>query len=314
MVTAKAFIEQVLIPLQQGWGYIYGTWGTLWTKEKQAASTREMTVKYGSRWIGDMVTDCSGLLRWALHQLGEDIVHHARYQYTDYCDKKGRLVHGRMEDGMPILPGTAVFLKGSKPHIHHVGVYIGDNVCEEAKGTVYGVVTSKLDHWDYWGELKMVDYTDAAALEGGDPGRFVPQDPEEAEAGTIIKAVVNNPQTWLNVRSAPSSEAQIVMKIRKGSVVDALDAGEPEWWKIRYDGKTGWAFAKYLDPIGEEGEGPWPSEGETQPEPPEQDVGNNPETDGPDIILSEMADCIQDIYKNIEELTELVRQLKEAIR
>lgn len=314
MVTAKAFIEQVLIPLQQGWGYIYGTWGSVWTKAKQDSATREMTVKYGSRWIGDIVTDCSGLLRWALHQLGEDIVHHARYQYTDYCTRKGKLVNGRREDGNPILPGTAVFLQGKESKIHHVGVYVGDNTCVEAKGTVYGVVTSTLSHWDHWGELNMVDYTDAAQLEGGDPSRFKPGSAEEAEAGTIIKAVVNNPQTWLNVRSKPNGDAQIVMKIRKGSVVDLLDAGEPDWWKIRYDGKTGWAFAKYLDPIGEEGEGPWPSEGETQPEPPEQDAGNNPETDGPDIILSEMADCIQDIYKNIEELTELVRQLKEAVR
>lgn len=144
---------------------IYGTWGTLWTEKKQKAATRAMTVKYGSRWIGKRVTDCSGLLRWALRQLGEDIVHHARYQYTECCKPKGRLVNGRREDGQPILPGTAVFLQGKEPHIHHVGVYVGHGVCIEAKGTLYGVVTSELSHWDHWGELKMIDYTDAARID-----------------------------------------------------------------------------------------------------------------------------------------------------
>ena len=85
IVTAKDFITQCCIPLHEGWGYIYGTWGIVWTTARQKAATRDMTVRYGSRWIGKKVTDCSGLLRWALNQLGEKIVHHARYQYTEYC-------------------------------------------------------------------------------------------------------------------------------------------------------------------------------------------------------------------------------------
>ena len=164
----------------------YGTWGTIWTQAKQDAATREMTIKYGSRWIGRMVTDCSGLLRWALYQLGETIVHHARYQYTDYCNVKGKLVNGHREDGKPVLPGSAVFLQGSEAHIHHVGVYVGGDTVIEAKGTIYGVVTSHLNHWDHWGELKMVDYTNAADLETGEP--ITPEQPEDAQAGTIIRA------------------------------------------------------------------------------------------------------------------------------
>ena len=121
--------------------------------------------RYGAKWIGKPVTDCSGLLRRALYWLGESIAHHARYQYTDYCRKKGRLVNGRREDGTLPLPGSAVFLKGKKPNIHHVGVYVGDDTVVEAKGTSSGVVTSRLSRWDYWGELKMVDYTDAEKLE-----------------------------------------------------------------------------------------------------------------------------------------------------
>lgn len=306
MVTAEAFIEKVRIPLDEGWGYIFGTWGTMWTEKKQAAATREMTVKYGARWIGHMVTDCSGLLRWALYQLGESIVHHARYQYTNWCTNKGKLINGLREDGTPPLPGSAVFLQGKEAHIHHVGVYVGGDTVIEAKGTVYGVVTSHLNHWDHWGELKMVDYSDAAQLETETP-QDVPEAPEDAEAGTVIQAVVDNPNTWLNVRSGPGTQYPVQFQVEKGTVVEVLDAGEPAWWQIRYGGRIGWASAQYLEPLKDE----YPDTDN-----PGENGAENPNSDNEDaeILVSEIGDCISDIYKNLEELTELVRQLGEAIR
>ena len=185
MITSKAFIEQVIIPLREGWGYIYGTAGKLWTKALQdqlnrtADEKRALSRRYGEKWIGKRVTDCSGLIYWAVRQLGGDIAHHARYQYTDGCRRKGRLVNGLREDGTAPLPGSAVFLKGGKDHIHHVGVYIGEalrpaqgddgltreGTVVEAKGARYGVVTSPLSRWEYWGELKGVDYSDASKAE-----------------------------------------------------------------------------------------------------------------------------------------------------
>ena len=145
MVKAALFVEQVMIPYDEGWGYIYGTWGSMWTEKKQKAATRPQTVKYGSKWIGKMVTDCSGLPRWALWQLGDkSMLHHAYYQYTDNCKNKGRLIDGARDDGKPIKRGTAVFLQGKAAKIHHVGVYVGGGNVVEAKGTQYGVVMSKL--------------------------------------------------------------------------------------------------------------------------------------------------------------------------
>lgn len=257
MVTAKSFLDKVRIPLDGKWGYIWGTSGVLWTEAKQKAATREMTVKYGARWIGRLVTDCSGLLRWALKQLGEDIVHHARYQYTNWCAAKGKLSNGLREDGTPPLPGSAVFLKGTEAHIHHVGVYLGGGVCVEARGTLYGVVTSSLTRWDYWGELKMVDYTDASSLEG---------DPPAPSEDTLL-AKVCNPQTWLNVRSGPSTENQKVFQVEKGSTVEVLDAGEPSWWQIRYGGRIGWASAEYLELIKPEDDPPDPQDDQDAPDP-----------------------------------------------
>jgi hypothetical protein len=272
MVSADSFIRECYIPLNEGWGYIYGTWGTMWTEAKQKSATREQTVKYGSKWIGKMVTDCSGLLRWALYQLGESIVHHARYQYTDYCKNKGRLVNGLREDGSPILPGTAVFLQGKEDKIHHVGVYVGDDTCIEAKGTIYGVVTSPLSHWDHWGELKMVDYT--GTIEDDIPQKKT--------------AIVSNPKTWLNVRTQPSSSAPIAFRVEKGQTVEVLDDTAPEWWQIKYGGRIGWAWAEYLQPVDAE-------------DAPDEPVD---EPDGDEIMKT-----LQDIREETREILKLLTEL-----
>lgn len=309
MVSAADFVEKIKIPLDEGWGYIYGTWGTLWTEAKQKAATREMTVKYGAKWIGKRVTDCSGLIRWALYQLGESIAHHALYQYTDYSAPKGRLINGKREDGNPILPGTAVFLQGGESKIHHVGVYVGNDICIEAKGTIYGVVTSHLNHWDHWGELKMVDYTNAAELETGETVR---EPDENSEAGTILTAVVNNPNTWLNVRAGAGSEFPVAFQVERGTVVEVLDAGEPEWWQIRYGGKIGWAFAKYLKVIGvadEQPDNPEPSPPVEETPAPEQP----PESSKKDDKQTEVWNELQSIRTALNGLSDRISKLMTVV-
>lgn len=256
MVKARDFIAQVQIPLREGWGYIYGTSGILWTKEKQDAATRDMTVRYGAQWIGHMVTDCSGLVRWALKQLGEEIVHHATYQYTDWCNVKGKLIHGLREDYTPPLPGSLVFLQGSQEKIHHVGVYIGNDTCVEAKGTKSGVVTSKLSHWDHWGQCKLIDYSEEAGEvpEPVEEEAFIPDD-------TIRAVLDKNPNTYVNVRTAPSTSATKLFRIPKGSTVDIL-AQDGDYIQVRYGGRIGWAYAGYFTVIGTD----VPPEDETQEE------------------------------------------------
>lgn len=257
LVTARQFILQILIPLREAWGYIYGYAGVKWTSalqdkiEQTTDENRQASRQYGSQWIGRMVTDCSGLLRWALRQLGLDIVHHARYQYTSACQNKGTLVGGKRSDGKAILPGTAVFLKGDRAHIHHVGVYVGSGICVEAKGARYGVVTSELSHWDFWGELQMVDYTDAAALEGAIE---IPQRGDSAGGDTPVsgmRAVVNNPRNYLNLRTKPDSSSARLAQMPRGAVVEVIEGPgtHDEWWQVRFAGRIGWAWAEYLQLI-----------------------------------------------------------------
>jgi hypothetical protein len=222
------------------------------------------------------VTDCSGLVRWALYQLGEKIVHHARYQYTDWCAAKGRLTDGRRDDGREILPGTLVFLQGAEEHIHHVGVYIGEGVCIEAKGTLYGVVTSPLSRWDHWGECKLIDYTNGQAA-------------PETEQADHITARVNNPGTWLNVRSGPGKQYPRLYQLERGTTVTVLaESDDHQWLQIQSGGRTGWAASEYLSVIREDGE------------------QEEPEKDGRDADITDREGVLTSLYTVRSMIDEII--------
>ena len=303
MVRAEEFVKLVWTPLLEVWGYIYGTAGRLWTEALQRSWSEpphknyEKTKQYGARWIGKMVTDCSGLPLWALKQLGEEIVHHARYQYTDASKYRGKLVDGKRTDGKPMLPGTAVFLQGNQEHIHHVGVYVGHNICIEAKGTQWGVVTSEPEHWDHWGELKVVDYTRAADIEN-EP---IPEVPEHREDKDVLfRVIVDNPGAWLNVRSGPGTGYPAMFRVEKGDVADVLAVSDDNKWdQIRCNGRIGWASAEYLSVVDEEPDAP--------------DEG--PETeDAKSVIMNKISEAygiIDDLMIILDNIRQLASDVEE---
>lgn len=159
MINPSDLISKFQYALEDHWGYIWGQWGGTWTQAKQNAASREMTVKYGSKWIGHRVADCSGMFRWAYSELGEAIAHGSNSIFDRYCSAKGTLKNGKRTDGADLLPGTAVFTGDAKEH-GHIGLYVGNGKVIEAAGTRQGVIKSDVtdSKWTYWGELKAVDY------------------------------------------------------------------------------------------------------------------------------------------------------------
>ena len=153
MIKASELIELFELALDEKWGYIWGTRGQVWTQYSQDRATRDMTVKYGQKWVGRSVADCSGLFVWAFKELGGSMYHGSNTMWKKYTTSKGTLT-----GALTIRPGTAVFTVGSDGVRGHVGLYIGGGVCIEAKGTKDGVVTSNLSRWDEWGELVGVEY------------------------------------------------------------------------------------------------------------------------------------------------------------
>lgn len=185
-MKATVLVDYAKEALANGWGYIWGTSGELWTADKQKAlekttdQDRAMGRKYGSQWIGHYVTDCSGLIYRPCKQRGVAMPHGSHTMYTSYCSAKGKLVSGKRADGKQLRPGTAVFTYNSQTGRYgHVGVYIGDGLVIEAMGTRNGVTTSKITRWGFWGELKGLDYGDGQGQQdqqGADQGQ---QDPTE---------------------------------------------------------------------------------------------------------------------------------------
>ena len=165
MISTQALIEKFQYALNNKWGYIWGTAGVKWTAAKQAElekttdSDRANGRKYGKKWIGHMVADCSGLFSWAFKQLGGTMYHGSNTMYLKWCSDKGKLDNGKRTDGKALKPGTAVFVWNGKNY-SHVGLFIGNGTVIEAKGTIFGVTTSKVSDtkWTHWGELNGVDY------------------------------------------------------------------------------------------------------------------------------------------------------------
>ena len=164
MILAADLISKFQYALDDNWGYIWGTAGVMWTQARQTAiekttdENRAISRKYGSKWIGHYVADCSGLFVWAFAQFGVKMAHISSNIFISYCTKnKGKLTTALKRT---ILPGSAVFTGETAGNHPHVGLYVGNDTVIEAKGTVAGVITSKLTDkkWTFYGELKDVQY------------------------------------------------------------------------------------------------------------------------------------------------------------
>ncbi len=156
-VRAADLIQLFRKAREKRWGYIWGKRGQIWTQANQNAATRAQTVKWGQKWVGKHVADCSGLFVWAFRELGASIYHGSNTIWNKYCSRKGKIAAG-----VSLRPGTAVFQETNGTRTH-IGLYVGDGAVIEARGTRDGVIQSSPSDWDEWGELKEVDYSETAA-------------------------------------------------------------------------------------------------------------------------------------------------------
>lgn len=226
MIRPDDLIAKFQQALKDGWGYIWGTAGEVWTASKQKAATRPMTVQYGSQWIGHKVADCSGLFAWAFKELGGFMYHGSDTMYRKYCTSKGALNKGKRTDGQELLPGTAVFTYNENDKKYgHVGLYVGGGKVIEAAGTREGVITSNVNgKWEYWGELKGVEYQSAPIPPG--------------YARVTGKNVA--------LRKDPSAQAKILTRIPTGNTVKLETPPPSEWDYVSYQGKSGWMMKEFL--------------------------------------------------------------------
>ena len=181
MAKASELVELVEQAYTEKWGYIWGTAGEQWTQKKQDQVERNYAAdpkkyhnddkasKYGGKWIGHKVIDCSGLPYLMLKKLGIKIYHGSNSIWS-----KGNLSHkGKIKPGMKLPIGAAIFT-GTETDHPHIGTLVAANVVNEAKGTIAGVVHTALSNkkWTYWGLYKGLQYDFI-------PGQETPETPAE---------------------------------------------------------------------------------------------------------------------------------------
>lgn len=146
------FIE--LIKSKLGCGYVYGSQGEVMTKGlldtliKRFGRSHYYFDGYSAeKWLGKQCFDCSGLIVWALEQLGlirTDLTADGLYQLCEPVQKSKLEV------------GDLVFYQNSNGYKNHVGVYIGNGRVIHARGTAYGVVeTEMFNNFTAFGRLKV---------------------------------------------------------------------------------------------------------------------------------------------------------------
>ena len=148
------------------WGYVWGTYGCILDSYLYAYKLEQYPNEVGrysdfieANWLGGRTADCVGLIKgygWlnidtleieyatnGMPDIGADSMY---FNATE----KGSI------GSIPEIPGLAVWFAG------HIGIYIGDGLVIEAKGTKYGVVETKITdgRWTHWLKIPYITYSE----------------------------------------------------------------------------------------------------------------------------------------------------------
>lgn len=192
--------------------------------------------------------DCSGAFVYAYKALGGPaIAHGSNTIVRKYCGpnvpaseaKPGYAVFRWREEGEPER-----YEKDGLDDFYHIGLMSRTGTVLNAKSTAAGFVESPLTGWAYAAPLLAVEYSadpDEAQTGGGE---------SMAEETALFRAQVVTQNDPLRVRDEPGVVGSKIGSLPRGAVVDVLDAStNAGWWRVRYEGMTGYASSDYLQRI-----------------------------------------------------------------
>lgn len=223
-IPVSALYRFCKMMLRDHWGYIWGTAGIRWTEDRQKATDNEMARKYGDRWIGHVVADCSGVMVYIWRQYGLKIAHGSNSIKRQYM--------GKLQT-MP-KPGYGALKLRNGDDYYHIGIVSEDGThVYESKGTLFGFVVSDVKEWDWFGPFKDVDYS-------GEVSPLPDGEKMSRRAEVITK------KDPLNMRTGPGVGYDIIGKIPKGTIVDVWTKCENNWYFVDDDGDQGYVDGRYL--------------------------------------------------------------------
>lgn len=147
-----------------GWGYVWGTFGQVLTRDTLAAKAAQYPDNVGvyeeyirSHYLGRRTADCVGFIKgYCWYDSETDSVNYATNGMPDIG--ADQMYRAAAEKGpistMPEIPGLAVWHQG------HIGIYIGNGYAIEAMGTRYGVVKTRVAarSWTHWLKIPYINY------------------------------------------------------------------------------------------------------------------------------------------------------------
>ena len=190
--------------------------------------------------------DCSGAFTYWYRQAGSFMYHGSNTMYRQYSTEKGKIGQ------IPLVPGMAVYRwhnDGKEParykgdglgNFSHVGLYIGNGKCIEAKGTKSGIVESNISTWTYASKLK---YTIYDLVEGQQNMNVEKQMQNNTE--TAVYGVVKTENGRLNLRTKPSTSAPVALRVERGTrlrILETLDG----WYKVKYGNNVFYAMSEFI--------------------------------------------------------------------
>jgi hypothetical protein len=187
--------------------------------------------------------DCSGAFYYAYKKHGSYMYHGSNTMWRKYTVNKGKI------GSIDLVPGMAVFKcrdwnannanngwYGDSPgDVYHVGLYMGNGIVAEAKGTKYGFVLSNIKTWYYAAELVDTEYD---MVEGDSVISDAPDNNMEFPFFGVV--TLENHAGYLNLRNGPSTNNSRIGKAWHNDVVCVT--GQSGGWYI-IDTPTGSAYA-----------------------------------------------------------------------
>lgn len=246
IITNKQLVAYAKEQVKQKSVYWYGCFGQIadakLLSEKRKQYPKNYTATDYSTQFGKRAFDCSGLDKAAKMVPNCDPNGTPKYN-SKYDLSADGLYNAAKEKGtidtMPEIEGILVFKADSKGKKTHVGIYALNGKVEEAKGHKWGVVESnfKDTKWTHWAKDRDVDYiTEAKPV-------VTPVTP--AKPVVVPDKYMTVTAYWLNMRKEPSMSGAIICEIKGGTKLKII--GESgSWFKVEYNGKTGYCSGKYL--------------------------------------------------------------------
>ena len=260
MIPCIDIINMFQKMLVDKWGYIPATAGIMWTQAMQNTTTNTMAQKYGAKWIGHMVADCSGAFVYVYKKFNLSIYHGSNRIARKYIvellpidnRKPGMAAFKFYKPGesgynlpMEYKPGGNQY-NGDLNDYYHIGLVDDDtNYILNSATTQNGFIRSKVSNgWNACGYLKAVEYK-----EGHNP-----------VIGNPMYVTSQNGQP-VNMRQQANTSSSIVARVPVGEQVNVLGVTDTGWTHVTWKKYTGWMMSKFL--TGEEEQGQPPADGTT---------------------------------------------------